>query len=145
VIVQNRNATRNRSLDLLLKKDAEFDGGRMRTTRAQAAKALRAGVKSDATIDGILDFMESVAALVKSGDLDETQAWSTFYHWFANYYQACKGIVDAERAKDITVWQDLVWFHARLEAMQLRHARLINHFTPQDIDHFLEQEEAVNP
>jgi hypothetical protein len=104
---------------------------------------LRKGDKADPTIAAILNFMESVAALVLTEDLNDQQAWRTFFHWFANYYHACKDFVDAERAKDVTVWQDLVSLHARLEAMQLRHACLINRFIPQDIDRFLSQEESL--
>ncbi|MGZ9074638.1 MAG: DUF4760 domain-containing protein [Burkholderiaceae bacterium] len=88
VWIQNRNARRSRAIDLLLKKETEFDNEVMRKKRVTASKALLAGTSTTPEICSVLDFMESVAALVADGDLEDELAWRTFYYWFSHYFYA---------------------------------------------------------
>jgi hypothetical protein len=127
----------------LLKKEAEFEGSRMREVRSQAAKALKAGDRESPAIDNLLDFIESVGELVVSKSLDENQAWSTFYHWFANYGYACKAIIESEQAKDVTIWQNCSALLAIFDAIQIRRSSLARRFNPSEIDRFLSQEVMV--
>jgi len=143
VWLQNRNASKNRSLDMLVKKEAEFEGPRMREIRRLAAKALKSGETESQAIDDLLDFMESVGMLVASESLDENQAWSSFYHCFANYGHACKSIIASEQAKDATIWQDCSALLTRLDAVQMKRSRLARRFSQPEVEKFLSQEEKA--
>lgn len=143
VWIQNRNALRNRSLDLLLKKEAEFESPRLRSVRSRAAKALRLGADRDYAVDELLDFMESASALVVSKDLGETQAWATFHHWFSHYGHACKGIIESEQRQDSLVWKDFSTMLVRFDAIQLRGSRLSKRYSPEELDRFLKLEESL--
>ena len=139
--LQNRNTRRNRSIDLLLKKEADFDSPRMHKARAGAAKALLAAKSyADDNIDCVLDFMEGVAGRVIGGDLEEDLAWSSFHHWFTHYYYAASEIIRRTRTDDRSVWCDLVDLHERMEKLQARRGSPLRNNLPGDIKDFLESE-----
>jgi hypothetical protein len=118
VWLTNRNARRARTIDLLLKKEAEFDGERMHKMRAAAAKALLTSVDDSREVVFVLDFMESVSGLVLDGDLQIEQAWRTFYFWFSHYYFACGAYIKEEQARDPAVWRGIAKLHMHLEKVQ---------------------------
>ena len=140
VYVQNRNTRRNRSIDLLLKKEAEFDSERMQKTRSKAAKALLEGENSSIEIDRVLDFMESVAGLVMQDDLAGDHAWSTFYHWFSHYYYATYEYVKSARSEDISIWCDLIDLHERMEGIQRNQGSPLPNNLPKKLKKFLQEE-----
>jgi hypothetical protein len=143
VVLQNRNARRNRSVDLLLKKEAEFDTERMHMVRAAAAKAILAGANDSEYIDRVLDFMESVAGLVIDGDLEADKVWRSFYYWFSHYYYAFSDLIADARNKDRSVWCDLVELQARIERLQIKRGNPLTRPLKPDIMRFLESESKL--
>lgn len=140
VWIQNRNARRGRSLDLLLKKEAEFETPRLRCVRKRAAKALMEDDMESPAIDDLLDFMESVSELVESGDLELEQAWATFHHWFSHYGQATKGIVETAQREDSEIWVEFSKILPHFEAIQLRRAQFSRRYSPEEKNRFLARE-----
>lgn len=120
VWLQNRNARRTRAVDLLLKKEAEFDSERMHKKRAFAAKVLLAPDPRSGDIAPVLDFIESVASLVNTGDLWKEMAWYTFYYWFSHYYFACEAVIKTEQARDKAVWTGITILYASLQRVQVK-------------------------
>lgn len=86
VIIQNKNIQRNRAIDIVCKKEAEFDGDRLIKHRGLASAALLAGADDNVSVDVILNFMESVAKYEVEGCITAEQVWHTFYDWFAVFF-----------------------------------------------------------
>jgi len=143
VVIQNRNIQRNRAVDIVCKKEAEFDSPRMHQHRVRAAKALLAELTDNSSIDAVLDFMESVARFVTKDDVPAEEVWFTFYHWFSSYYVAAKAVIDIERAKDPTYWEDLVKVNALMDKVQRKNGNPIPKNLPADIKKFLEGEATL--
>ena len=140
VYVQNKNTKRNRSIDLLLKKESEFDSERMQKARSNAAKALLEGIDSSKDIDHVLDFMESVASLVIKGDLEDDDTWNYFYYWFSHYYYAASEIIKKIRSEDSSEWCDLHKLHARMEKIQRKNGNPVPNNLPSKLRKFLQKE-----
>ncbi len=142
VVITNRNARRTRAIDIIGKKEAEFDSERMVKHRVHAAKALLAKSTSDASIDAVLNFMESVARYVTKGDVPAEEVWFTFYYWFNSYYVATRAIISTEQTKDKSCWEDLSQVYALINKLQKEKGRPVAIGEPA-IKHFLEEEAAL--
>jgi len=140
VIFQNKNAKRNRSLDIVIKKEAEFDSPRMLRHRRKAAEALLAGDEEDFSIDAVLDFMESVALYAVNGDISTEQAWNTFYYWFAGYYLAAKTFIDEAQRDDKSVWINIHRVHEQMEKLQTKRGNPLRRNLKSEKKEFLEDE-----
>ena len=141
---QNRNARRSRAIDLLLKKETEFVSDRMEKRRSSAAKLLLAKSPSTRDIRSVLDFMESVGALVEDDDLEVEFAWRTFYYWFSHYYYAAETLIKAEQETDPLVWKCLTHLHNRMETLQTRQGgKSLPNKLPAEIAKFLNDEAAL--
>lgn len=143
LMFQSSNARRTRALNLLFKKEAEFDTERMRATRAKAAADLLAGgvtAEKSLDVEDVLNFMESVASLVQEGDIRLDQAWNTFYGWFGPWYDATKALVDAERGKDSSVSKDIGPLHEAMQRLQARRGKPMPRSLPTETITFLNDE-----
>jgi hypothetical protein len=64
-------------VDLLLKLEASFDATKMKSDRSLAAKALESKGNA-ADIEPVLDFFETVGALVRRQAIDKELVWNSF-------------------------------------------------------------------
>ncbi len=121
VVLTNRNARRSRAVDLLHKKEQEFDTPRMRRTRKKAALALGAEAASDVlAVDEVMDFMDGLARMVLDEDLDARMAWHSFYHWFMGYADATSEIRVAAQLEDKSIWKSIDDLLPMMQEIQTR-------------------------
>jgi hypothetical protein len=68
------------------------------------------GEKSEGNgdLEDVLDFLEApIAQKVISGEIDEFQAYSYFYHWIRLYWQAAQKYIEDYRKDEPAAWGSL--------------------------------------
>jgi hypothetical protein len=143
VVVTNGNAKRARALDLLHKKEQEFDSERMRKTRRRAAAELLSKSDATAAVDEVLDFMEGLSRMVVEGDLPADLAWHSFYHWYIRYFYATIAIRSVERKRDPSIWESIEQMQPLMKRLQRKHGTRYAFNAPSDIQKFLASEAAA--
>lgn len=142
---QIHRARFNQSVDLLFRLENDFFGAAKKVQRVKASRDLQQGKVLEA--EPILDFFETMALLLRRGALDKEIVCHTFFYWIDNYYEACKGFIEARQATDPLVWKDLPPFVATLRAFESQQLDGKSHIPPtaERIAAFLaeEQTEAV--
>ncbi len=145
--------------DLLMRLDDRFSGGDPRRTRRLATAYLlkqrfnpQLGLpESEKTcylaVTELLDFFELVGLLVRRKILDEELAWHTFFHHFHHYFHAAKEIVEEERRKAPTVWEDLLYLKDTLTRIESqKRGKTVSEPSNENLLQFLEEElEATRP
>ncbi len=127
-------------VDLALKLDERFERDEFREKRQKAARALRAN-DSKSDVEDILDFFETLGLLVRRKALDKEIAWNTFFYWSYGYCFYAKEYIEAQVKKYPTRYQDLLWLHTELVAMEKRKKGTLDEHEWRD---FLDEEERTD-
>jgi hypothetical protein len=105
-------------VDVLLRLDEEWRCSRMIGVRTAAASALMWG-HTNSSVDEVLDFLESIALLLKRDVLDEEITWPTFYWPMANYWLMAQQYIEQVRKDEgVATWGDLGDAVARLRKVE---------------------------
>ncbi len=132
-------------VDLLLRLEATFDGPEMKAARSQAAKALKCGTET-ADLEPVLDFFETVGALVRRRALDPELAWSSFSYWVTCYAAIARDRIQARRSleSDHTYYEEFEFLAKRFTQVEIkkRHLKSPPSFSLESIEAFLEEETA---
>jgi hypothetical protein len=95
--IQNRHARVTRSLDILLRLEAKYDGDRMKDLRRKAAAGFLEGKFTDEAYY-VLDFFEEAGLLLRMKAIHEEIIFESFYHSIIAYwFTAKKYIIEFRR------------------------------------------------
>jgi hypothetical protein len=83
--VQNRHARVTRSLDILLRLEAKYDGDRMKELRRKTAAGFLEGKLVDEAYY-VLDFFEEAGLLLRMKAIHEEIIFESFYHSILAYW-----------------------------------------------------------
>jgi hypothetical protein len=126
-----------------MKLEAEFGAPDMRTARSLAAKALRSDANAP-EIEPVLDFFETIGALLRRRALDEEFAWSSFSYWALRYAALARDRIQARRGAeaDQTYYEEFDLLIRRFERVEVRrrHLKLAPAFSRDSLVSFLEEE-----
>ena len=133
-------------IDLLLKREELFEGKWMRALRRKAAESLLKRNAEDKNRDEVLEFFETLGYLTRRKALDKEAVWIVFFYWLHRYMYAAKDYVKADQKEDPTTWDNAVWLHSCLEAMEKRkrqcsHAQIA--LSEDDLGEFLKEESQL--
>ncbi len=87
--IQNRHARVTRSLDVLMRLDARFDGDRMKELRRKAASGFLEGKLVDEAYY-VMDFFEEAGLLLSKHAIHEDILFESFYHSILAYWFTAK-------------------------------------------------------
>ena len=104
--LQNRHATVTRSLDILFRLEAKFDGDRMKQLRRTAASGFLAGRFSDEAYY-VLDFFEEAGLLLRLKAIHEEILFESFYHSIPAYWFTAKKYVVEMRRTNPELYDNL--------------------------------------
>ena len=140
---QLRHARFALGVDLILKLEASFDGPETKAARSLAARALKSGTNA-ADLELVLDFFETVGALVRRRAVDNELAWSTFSYWVLRYAALARDQIQARRKteSDQTYYQEFEFLAKRLTEVEIkkRHLKALPSFSMESLASFLEEE-----
>jgi len=130
-------------VDLVLKLEAQFDAPEMKTARSLAAKALSRDTNA-VELEPVLDFFETVGALLKRRAVDGDLAWSCFSYWVLRYAALASDQIRARRKADLdqTYYQEFEFLVEQMERVEgkKRHLKSVPPFSHDSLVSFLEEE-----
>jgi hypothetical protein len=96
----------------------------------------------DAEVENVLDFLDDVAFLVRTGVVTRTTVWHEFYHWIRLYCQAAREHIVERRKEEPAVWEYLCWLYPRLNRLEKKkYSRTYKEELPEDkLKKFLKEE-----
>lgn len=128
-------------VDLLLKLEASFDAPEMKAARNLAAKALKNST-TVAELEPVLDFFETVGALVRRRAVDKELAWSSFAYWVLRYGALAREQIQARRnaESDQTYYTEFEFLVRCLTLVEVkkRHLKSPPSFSMESVVSFLE-------
>jgi hypothetical protein len=150
ILSEKRISRLQKSVEILLKYNKDFDDNEMRLARKRAALAIKTA-RSNKTKEGmeeaddVLDFFETIAMLVRRKAITDFYVWHSFFHWIHRYCLLSEDYVTSIRRKrgERARWKDLVWLYPRLMKIEKGEGCLSDadlKLSPQDLDEFIEDE-----
>ncbi|KWN79229.1 hypothetical protein WM24_27295 [Burkholderia ubonensis] len=138
----------NQRIDLILKFAERFEKPEWRSTRSDAARALRADRNTqEPAVSEILSFFEEVGFLFDRGAVDLEAVYEFFEYWLTPYYQAT-GAYKAWERQDTgcaDLYTKLDKLFDALTKLEIRRFGRPPDRDTEDVDKFLEREQELNP
>jgi hypothetical protein len=125
-------------VQLVMKIDERFENEEFIMKRKTAATALKKLTKeNEPDLEPFLDFFETLGFLTRYKALNKEFVWSTFFYWFYGYYRLCKSVIDQQRDKYHTRYEDLMWLKKVLIDFEKKKKGKLDE---SEWDNFLEEE-----
>lgn len=113
-------------IDLLLKFEERFDSRVMLNERLKASKFLlqnpNLGVSDPrwSTVDGLVDFFQSIATFVEEGIMDKKFVLNFFGHWFLHYFKAVEPYIVHVGTKSPGTWLQALNLYSQIKEYDLK-------------------------
>ncbi|MGB8993111.1 MAG: hypothetical protein WCD80_13740 [Desulfobaccales bacterium] len=113
-----RNSYNQKSTALVDKYEERFFE-RMKIERKSAAQYLLGEQAESGELEDILDFFQTpIAEKVISGEIDERQVYSLFYHWIRLYWEAGQKYIEDYRKGEPAAWESLKTLYDRMSTIE---------------------------
>ncbi len=140
--VQARITRYATAFDSLWRLDDRWDSPEIQRVRRAAATAIMEN-REAVDVEGVLDFFELVALLVKNDVVEDMLVWHEFYHYLSNYWPLTREYVERVRRENPVLYENVVDLVPRLDAIEAaRRRRTVAEITPsrEALNEFLEDE-----
>jgi hypothetical protein len=126
------------SINLTLEFEKKFNDDKFEELRKKANESIRNKTFSD--VDGVLDFFETLALLVKNNAVDEEIVWHTFFWWIRGYWVTTKDYILKEQEKDPSVWEDLNYLFKKITAIEKnKNPNFSEELSEEELDDFINE------